>query len=229
MKKAFLNWSSGKDSALALSVLINSEDFSVELLFTTMNKEEQIVSMHGIPESLLDAQANSLEIPIKKIHLPTEFSADSYAEVMNIELNDLRKRGFEYSCFGDIFLEDLKEYREKQLKQIGLKAVFPLWKRNTRELMKEFLDEGFKAICVCVNLKYLDKSFCGREIDQDFLNDLPGDVDPCGENGEFHTFVYDGPIFKEKISFERGEVYQKEYPSPDGNWDSEFAYLQLTK
>ncbi len=229
MKKAFLNWSSGKDSALALSLLFSSEDVSVELLFTTLDKEKQLVSMHGIPENLLDAQAESLEIPLKKIHLPTEFSADSYAKIMKKELTVLKNEGFQYSCFGDIFLEDLKAYREKQLSQIGLEALFPLWKMDTGEIMQEFIRKGFKAVCVCVNLKYLDESFCGREIDQHFLDALPKNVDHCGENGEFHTFVYDGPIFKKSIAFERGEVYQKNYPSPDEKWDAEFAYLELKK
>ncbi|MEE2771704.1 MAG: diphthine--ammonia ligase [Bacteroidota bacterium] len=227
MKKAYFNWSSGKDSAMALWKLQQSQEVQVELLLTTINKDYAHVSMHEVPEKLLERQAESLNIPLWKVHLPTEYTAPVYAEILTKELLELRKNGFERAVFGDIFLEDLKRYREEQLKNVGIEAVFPLWKQDTATLMQEFLDSGFRAICVCVNLKYLDRSFCGREIDQNFLNDLPENVDPCGENGEFHTFVFDGPIFRKAVAFKKGKSYTKTYPAAAGKWDAEFAYFQL--
>ena len=151
-----------------------------------------------------------------------------YDDIMKNSLEELVSSGFKYSIFGDIFLEDLKKYREQRLEEINLKGVFPLWKRDTKELIQEFLALGFKAITVSVNANLLDKSFVGRIIDERFINDLPSNVDVCGENGEFHTFVYDGPIFKEPIDFEIGEKVLKSYKTDDANtWDASFWYCDL--
>ncbi len=140
---------------------------------------------------------------------------------MKTALEKLKKEGIEYSIFGDIFLENLRKYRENKLAEVTMKGLFPLWKRPTKELIKEFIDLGFKTIVVCVNDKYLDKSFAGRIINNEFVNDLPDNVDPCGENGEFHTFVYDGPIFNKPINFELREVVHKEYKPSADNKDDE--------
>ena len=129
-------------------------------------------------------------------------------------MNWLKEQGIAHSIFGDIFLEDLKRYREEKLATTGVQCVFPIWKRDTKELINEFIDAGFKAIVVCINEKFLDKSFCGRVIDKNFIADLPSTVDVCGENGEFHSFVYDGPIFKFPVLFTKGEVVYKEYKAP---------------
>jgi uncharacterized protein (TIGR00290 family) len=143
-----------------------------------------------------------------------------YDKVMSIALTDLRTKGAIASVFGDIFLEDLRAYRENKLSELNLKGVFPLWKIPTDKLVREFIDLGFKTIITCVNEKYLDKSFAGRIIDNDFLKDLPDNVDPCGENGEFHTFVFDGPIFKKPIPFDKGEIVFRKYSSPQQNDNS---------
>ncbi|SMP27214.1 diphthine--ammonia ligase [Chryseobacterium profundimaris] len=215
--KAIFNWSSGKDSALALYKTVKENQFEIISLLTSINKEFQRISMHGVHVSLLEKQAESLGFPLIKMELPKEPTMEEYREIMDKTMNEIKSRGVTHSIFGDIFLEDLRKYREEQLSEIGIKAVFPLWKRNTTELIHEFLDLGFKTIVTCVNETYLDKSFAGRIIDQDFIKDLPKNIDPCGENGEFHTFTFDGPIFKNSISFQIGETVKKTYPKPKSN------------
>ncbi|WP_372920521.1 diphthine--ammonia ligase [Salegentibacter sp.] len=238
MKKAYLNWSSGKDAAFALYQVQKEGEFDVQKLVSTVNTETNRVSMHGLRVKLMQQQADAIGIPLQLIKLDGNVSMQAYNELMEIETEKLLNEGFNYSIFGDIFLEDLREYREKQLGEIGIKAVFPLWKKDTSQLMQDFLEAGFKAIVVCVNAEKIDKSFCGRLIDESFLKDLPSDVDPCGENGEFHTFVYDGPIFREPISFEIGEIVERSYTSSGDkdddcfsekkeNWDTRFFYCDL--
>lgn len=215
--KALFNWSSGKDSALALYKILQDDEYEVETLLTSINKEFQRISMHGVHVLLLERQASHLGIPLTKMELPKEPSMEEYQRIMNATMNEIQAQGITHSIFGDIFLEDLRQYREKQLNTIGIQAVFPLWKQNTSDLIREFLKLGFKTIVTCVNGMYLDKSFAGRVIDQQFLDDLPKNVDPCGENGEFHTFTFDGPIFKNPIQFEIGETVKKTYPKPKSN------------
>jgi len=159
---------------------------------------------------------------LQKLILPHEPSMIEYEKCMTEVMATLKKEKFTHSVFGDIFLEDLKEYREKQLAAIGMKAVFPLWKRDTTELINEFIDLGFKTIVVCINEKFLDKSFCGRIINEDFIRDLPENVDVCGENGEFHTFVFDGPIFNNPIAFAKGEIIYRKYAAPKQQSDNCF-------
>jgi len=212
--KAIFNWSSGKDSALALYKTLNENQFEVTSLLTSINQEFQRISMHGVHVSLLEKQAESLGFPLIKMELPKEPSMEEYREIMSKTMNYIQSQGVTHSIFGDIFLEDLRKYREDQLQSIGMEGVFPLWKINTTDLIHEFLDLGFKTIVTCVNETYLDKSFAGRIIDKDFIKDLPDNVDPCGENGEFHTFTFDGPIFKNPIQFEVGETVKKTYPKP---------------
>ncbi len=238
MNKAYLNWSSGKDSAFALYQIQQQKDFIVEKLVTTLNTESERVSMHGVRKELLLKQVETLEIPLHIIPLHGNLSMVTYNEVMKTETLKLTAEGYAYSLFGDIFLEDLREYRENQLEETGLKAIFPLWKKNTKKLITDFIEVGFKAIVVCTNAKLLDQSFCGRIIDRNFIDDLPENVDPCGENGEFHTFVFDGPIFKKPVKFQKGEVVEKTYaPVQDDddncfsdkkeNWDNRFYYCDL--
>lgn len=215
--KALFNWSSGKDSALALYKILQDDEYEVETLLTSINKEFQRISMHGVHVLLLERQASHLGIPLTKMELPKEPSMEEYQRIMNATMNEIQAQGITHSIFGDIFLEDLRQYREKQLNTIGIQAVFPLWKQNTSDLIREFLKLGFKTIVTCVNGMYLDKSFAGRVIDQQFLDDLPKNVDPCGENGEFHTFTFDGPIFKNPVQFEIGETVKKTYPKPKSN------------
>ncbi|WP_324721264.1 diphthine--ammonia ligase [Salinimicrobium sp. HB62] len=238
MKKSFLNWSSGKDAAYALHLLQQQKEYEVHSLVTTINSKIDRVFMHGLRTRLLEQQAENLDIPIRKINLDGNVSMSKYNEIMEKETGKLKAEGFSHSIFGDIFLEDLREYREQQLQKAGLQALFPLWKMHTGKLMEDFLVAGFKAITVSVNAKVLSKSFCGREIDTQFLKDLPADVDPAGENGEFHSFVFDGPIFSKPITFQKGEIVERFFESvPDqndncfkeepGSWDTRFYYCDL--
>jgi uncharacterized protein (TIGR00290 family) len=220
--KAYINWSGGKDSSLALYHTLNNKNYSVEKLLTNVSGEYQRVSMHGVREDLLEQQATAIGIPLQKLVLTDQPSMIEYEEHMMKTMNQLQQERFTHSVFGDIFLEDLKIYRESQLTKVGMTAVFPLWKRNTTELIHEFIDLGFKTIVVCVNEKYLDKSFCGRIINEDFIRDLPENVDVCGENGEFHTFVFDGPIFNNPIAFAKGEIIYRKYAAPKQQSDNCF-------
>jgi uncharacterized protein (TIGR00290 family) len=211
--KAIFNWSGGKDSAICLHKILQSQQYDVIGLLTSINKQYQRISMHGVRVDLLQKQSESIGLPLIKIQLPEVATMELYDEIMRKTLTELKSQGVSVSVFGDIFLEDLRKYREDKLSELNLKAVFPLWKIPTTELIHEFIDLGFKAIITCVNDKYLDQSFAGRLIDTELLKDLPNNVDPCGENGEFHSFVYDGPIFKNQIPFIKGEIIYKKYDS----------------
>lgn len=219
--KAIFNWSSGKDSALALYKILQEDKFEITSLLTSINHEFQRISMHGVHVSLLGQQAESLGFPLIKMEIPKEPSMEEYRQIMSETMTKIKSQGVTHSIFGDIFLEDLRKYREDQLQSIGMKAVFPLWKQNTIDIIHEFLDLGFKTIVTCVNETHLDKSFAGRIIDENFIKDLPKNVDPCGENGEFHTFTFDGPIFKNPIEFEIGDTVKKTYPKPKSDETSD--------
>jgi len=211
---------------------MENPELDVPLLVTTVNETNQRVSMHGLRESLLQKQAEHIGLPLHVIHLAGTVSMESYNTIMYREMTALADQGFEGSVFGDIFLEDLREYREQQLAKVALKGIFPLWRMNTRELAMQIIESGFKAITVCVNARLLGPEFAGRLVDHQFLEDLPDGVDPCGENGEFHTFVFDGPIFKKPVSFTRGEIVKQGYTSEEStasetSWDHEFWFCDL--
>lgn len=210
-RKSLFNWSGGKDSALALYHTLKHPGYEVKSLMTSLNSEADRISMHGVRSSMLAQQVEAIGLPLSILSLPGEISMEDYDQLMRKQMKSFISQGITHSIFGDIFLEDLKDYREQRLAEVGLKGYFPLWKRNTRELIAEFLDLGFRTIIVSVDGSKLDKSFAGRELNESLLNDLPANVDPCGENGEFHTFVFDGPIFKESVGFEKGEVVDKDY------------------
>jgi len=225
--KALMNWSGGKDSALALHLLQQQQNSKITL-FTTINKAFQRISMHGVRLPLLQAQAQALDLPLKIVDIPEQVSMEQYNQIMHQALTEFKQQGITHSVFGDIFLEDLKAYREAQLQKLGLEALFPLWGKPTRQVMKEFLELGFKTIVVAANARLLDKSFVGRVIDEHFLADLPDNVDPCGENGEFHTFVFDGPNFAEPVPFQTGETVRKTYEhSQEVAWDNQFWFCDL--
>lgn len=211
--RAFMNWSGGKDSALALHK-VNQTGITVEALVTSVNVATNRVSMHGVRKKLLEAQAASIGLPLHTIELPEMPGMKAYEDAIQKAHRKLVAEGFTHAVFGDIFLEDLKTYREKLLRKDGLECLFPLWKEDANILMHRFMDEGFKAVVVCVNSACLDKSFCGRLLDESFLRDLPANVDPCGENGEYHSFVFDGPIFSKPISITKGEVVFKKHAAP---------------
>lgn len=237
-QNAYLNWSSGKDSCLALYHMLQDERYEVGTLVTTLNDELDRVSMHGLPKKLLFEQVKQIGLPLHTINLPGVVSMEQYGKIMDRHVAQLKNEGYSFAIFGDIFLEDLKKYREEQLASRGVRAVFPLWGTDSKQLIEEFIDAGFKAITVSVSDKVLGKEFLGRPVDKEFLEALPEGVDPCGENGEFHTFVYDGPIFKNPVSFRIGEKLLKTYtPQKDKaancfsdeevDWDTSFWFCDL--
>ncbi|MBS1586785.1 MAG: adenine nucleotide alpha hydrolase [Bacteroidetes bacterium] len=225
-----LNWSSGKDAALAYKLLCDEGHYKVTHLLTTVNEEYDRVVMHGVREELLDAQADRMGLPLIKVKLPATPTDDAYKQAMQNTLAGLKGQGIYTAAFGDIFLDDLKQYREQQLASVSFNAVFPLWKKDTRELVQLVEDAGIEAVIVCVNEKFLSKEFLGRKIGRDFLRDLPANVDPCGENGEFHTFVYNAPYFSSPIIIQQGEVVYKSY-TPSANdpdkWNTGFYFLDI--
>lgn len=232
INKTYFNWSTGKDSALALYYLLQDINHTTSHLLIAVNKHHNRVSMHGLSRELMIQQVHAIGIPYSTIELPEQPDMEAYETAMNNAVLPLKEAGYTHAAFGDIFLEDLRTYREKQLSGLHLKAVFPLWKRDTKQLIQTFIALGFKAIVICIDASKLDQSFLGRLIDENFVNDLPEIVDPCGENGEFHTFCFDGPIFKHSIPFEIGSSVYKEYEAPTGqdkNLKSGFWFCDLIK
>ena len=227
--KVVMNWSSGKDAALAYHLLAGQGMGEVTHLLTTLSEEHDRVFMHGVREKLLDIQAERMMLPLLKVKLPASPDDTIYKEAMLNTLTGLKEQGVIAAAYGDIFLEDLKVYREQQLAQVGMKGIFPLWKKDTRDLVRLVEGSGIEAIIVCVNEKYLGKEFLGKKINAEFLDSLPGNVDPCGENGEFHTFVYNAPFFSSPIPIVTGEVVHRTYKSPDGDnkWDTGFYFLDI--
>ncbi|MDX2303539.1 MAG: diphthine--ammonia ligase [Microscillaceae bacterium] len=232
MKKAVFHWSGGKDSAMALHQVLKDKSYEVLMLLTSLSQEYDRVSMHGVRKELLYKQVELLDIPLDTLYLPSGVSMASYDLLMEEKLKSFQKKGIAYAIYGDIFLEDLRRYREVKLAQVGMQGVFPLWKKDTRALLEEFIELGFKAVVVCTNARLLDESFVGRVIDASFIRDLPLGVDPAGENGEFHSFVFDGPIFSEPIPIQIGEKILRSYASDSAeessvNWDQKFWYCDL--
>ena len=222
--RAIVSWSGGKDSALALQRIRGDRSVEVTGLLTTLSQQFDRISMHGVRRSLLEAQATALGLPVETVSIPTPapdaacgvtspqpgaFTAfpdnDSYEARMLAAFRRLRESGIEAVVFGDIFLEDLRAYRERLLAQAGLRGLYPLWGIDSRALVNEVIDSGFRATVVCVDGQRLDGSFCGRSLDHAFVAALPDGVDPCGENGEYHSFVHDGPGFRAPVRFSVGE------------------------
>jgi uncharacterized protein (TIGR00290 family) len=216
--KIVMAWSGGKDSSLALHSLRENPDYQITALLTTITKDYDRISMHGVRTSLREQQAAVLELPLEKVLITTGASDAEYREKMREKLLFLQNQGVEAVGFGDIFLEDLKIWRENNLAEIGMRGVFPLWKIETRKLADNFVKLGFKGIITCVDTQVLNGKFAGRLMDESFFADLPPQVDPCGENGEFHSFVFDGPIFKQAIPCQTGEKLLR---------DNRFYYCDL--
>ncbi|RPD45631.1 diphthine--ammonia ligase [Paracnuella aquatica] len=213
-----MNWSGGKDSALALHHA-QQNGVDVAALFTSINAAHQRITMHGVRRALLELQAAALGLPLVTAELPLLPAMEDYNNIMSRHVAELKAQGFDTAIFGDIFLEDLKQYRERELGQQGMNCYFPLWQKDSAQLMEAFIAAGFKAIVVCVNGSLLDESFCGRLLDTSFVADLPADVDPCGERGEYHSFVFDGPIFKTPVPFAKGGITTRHYPMPKSGND----------
>jgi uncharacterized protein (TIGR00290 family) len=208
--KAFVSWSSGKDSALALYEARRSKEVEVIGLLTTISQVYGRVAIHGVREELLDRQAAALGLPAFKVALPNPCTNEAYEARMKNAWAKLLAQGVRHVVFGDLFLEDLRAYRTQALALVGMEAIFPLWKRDTRSLAREIIFSGIVAHVTCVDPRRLDRSFAGRRFDEGFLDDLPRDVDPCGENGEFHTVVSDGPMFSAPIPVSIGPVIERE-------------------
>lgn len=216
-KPIILAWSGGKDSSFALHQLQQDPTVEVKYLLTTLNAEFKRISMHGVQETLLDAQSESIGIPLLKVWIH-EASYEAYETQMEKALLAAKAEGIDTVAFGDIFLEDLRKYREDNLAKVDMKALFPLWKRDTNQLSKEFISAKFRTILCCTNDAYMGEETVGSEFTDSFLADLPSNCDPCGENGEFHTFCFDGPIFSFPIAFTLGEkVYKPIVVNPDND------------
>jgi uncharacterized protein (TIGR00290 family) len=204
-ESVLVSWSGGKDSALALHEILKSGSFRVAALLTTVTEDYDRISMHGVRRALLEQQAASLGFSLEKVFIPKDASNEIYETNMAGSLAKYRELGVQTVVFGDIFLEDLRKYREDKLAVVGISGVFPIWMRDTKDLVRSLIALGFKAITTCVDTNVLGREFVGRVIDEQFLADLPTFVDPCGENGEFHSFVFDGPIFNGAVRFSIGE------------------------
>jgi len=210
-KKAVFNWSGGKDSALALYKALQSGEYDIISLLTTVNKDTRRSSMHAIPVSLLQAQADAIGLPLYIVDLMPQGDMAGYEDAMNKAVNHFKDLGVGHFIFGDIFLHDVRSYREKQLSPYGIEVVEPLWDRTSEEIIEEFLASGLKTIIVTTMANLLGKEYIGRLIDRPFIESLPEGIDPCGENGEYHTFCYDGPIFRKPVPFLLGEPLNFSY------------------
>jgi uncharacterized protein (TIGR00290 family) len=208
--KAWLAWSSGKDSAWSLHAVRQSGELDVVALLTTVNRTHRRVAMHAVRESLLEMQAAEAGLPLVKVSIPSPCSNEIYERAMADAMAQARTEGVSHIVFGDLFLEDIRAYREKHLAACGMTPVFPLWGIDTRRLAEEMIAGGLSAHLTCVDPRKLDRSFAGRCFDAELLGDLPASVDPCGENGEFHTCVSAGPMFRRAIPVDRGEIVERE-------------------
>ncbi len=210
MESVLVSWSGGKDSAIALYEILKHHNYQIAALVTTVTEDYDRISMHGVRRILLERQVTALGFPLEKVYISKNASNEEYESNMGKMLAKYKHAGITSVVFGDIFLEDLRKYREDKLATLDLKGIFPIWKRDTHELANSLTALGFRAITTCVDTNTLGRQFVGRVIDEQFLTELPATVDACGENGEYHSFVYDGPIFKEKVSYTLGEIVLRE-------------------
>ncbi len=216
--KAIMAWSGGKDSAMALHEIRRAGVYEIERLLTTVTQDYDRVCMHGVRTALLERQATELGLPLDRIYLTANESQEGYDAKMRAYLTGCRQQGIETVAFGDLFLEDVRRYREQSLSRVNMQAVFPLWQKDTPALARTFIQTGFKAVITCVDLEALSPAFVGRDYDPAFLAALPAGVDPCGERGEFHSFVYAGPLFRRPVPFTTGRTVKR---------DNRFLYLDL--
>ncbi len=208
--KALVAWSTGKDSAYALHVVRQRDSFEIVGLLTTVTSSFGRVSMHSVRKALLHLQAEALGLPCFEVEIPSPCSDEIYNQKMTHALKNARDRGIEHVIFGDLFLEDIRKYREEKLAKVSMRAAFPLWHHKTSLLSREIVSENLRAILTCVDPRKLNSSFAGGMYDSMFLDELPDNVDPCGENGEFHTFVTEGPMFTKKIDVTVGEIVKRD-------------------
>ncbi len=217
-EKTVMSWSGGKDSALALRLLLEQDDREIVSLLTTVTGDYDRIAMHGVRRSLLEAQAAALGLPLKVVILPARCDDMTYRAVMAGAMREVLEQGVTAVAFGDIHLEDVRRYREDNLRPLGIDTLFPLWGKSAGELARLFLQGKYRAVVTCVDTENLDGVFCGRDIDENFLNSLPPGADPFGEKGEYHSFVYDGPLFRNPVPFVRGKTVLR---------DGRFLYCDL--
>ena len=208
--KTLVSWSSGKDSAWMLHALKNDPAVEIGGLLTTMNEQFDRVAMHAVRRGLLDAQAEAAGVPLRTVQLPWPCSNEQYEESMRAAVSAAVAEGFTHVAFGDLFLEDVRRYREEKLAGTGLTPLFPLWGIPTGQLAVQMVDGGLRSVLTCINPQHLDRSFAGRQFDRALLEDLPAGVDKCGERGEFHSFAWDGPMFNQPVAIEVGEVVERD-------------------
>jgi uncharacterized protein (TIGR00290 family) len=218
MQKVVLSWSGGKDSAMALDTLRKDPEIEITALLTTVTAEYERISMHGVRRPLLEAQAAAAGLPLDVIEIPPAASNGIYESKMEAACLRYKDLGVSAIAFGDLYLADVRKYREDNLAKVGLLPLFPVWGIPTQKMSRAIIDGGFRAVLTCVDTRVLDSSFAGREYDNALLDDLPPGIDPCAENGEFHTFVYQGPIFSKPVRFSRGEKILR---------DQRFMYCDL--
>lgn len=205
-EKIILSWSGGKDCAMALHQLRRGGDYEVVSLLTVLTEGYDRISMHGVRRELLEIQAKAMGLPLEKVYIPQQCSMEDYSQRMKRKMLQCKADGINTIAFGDIFLEELRIQREENLKQVSMEAIFPLWKKNTSKLAQDFIAKGFKSVITCSDSKVTERKVAGKKFDLDFISGLPCGVDPCGENGEFHSFVYDGPVFDNPVPFTIGTV-----------------------
>lgn len=210
MIPTLMSWSGGKDSCLALYEIQKAQDYRVAALLTTVTRDYDRISMHGVRRILLERQAASLGLPLHEVFITKDATNQEYETKMEEAFSMYREQGIDRIVFGDLFLEEVRAYRDQFLARHDMHGIYPVWLRDTTEFIREFIKLGFKAVITCVNGEVLDSSFAGMMIDENFLSALPPHVDPCGENGEFHTFVFDGPVFKEAVKCSVGEKVARE-------------------
>jgi uncharacterized protein (TIGR00290 family) len=223
--KLSVSWSGGKDSAFALYKILQEQRHDVMSLHTIVNETTKRVGMHGVREELIDMQAERIGLPLIKLYLESSESHAAYEALMKSFYIECKVAGIEGIVFGDIFLEDLRKYREDLMIQSGINAIFPLWKVNSNLLINDFINIGFKTLICAANAKFFTERSIGKLIDHSFLKSLPVEVDPCGEYGEFHTYVYDGPIFKSRVQIKLGEVVTKQYTYKQKNTEGSVSQL----
>jgi uncharacterized protein (TIGR00290 family) len=209
-RRTLMSWSSGKDSAWALLKLMQDPEIDLVGLFCTVNKEFKRVAMHSVRVELLQEQAKNIGLPLEIIEIPYPCSNDEYEYIMSQFTKRAKNDNIENFAFGDLFLKDVRNYREEKLKGTGINPIFPIWGTPTDKLSREIIDSGLRAVITCINPKQIDKEFIGREFDKSFLDSLPENIDPCGENGEFHSFDFDAPMFKEEIKIIVGDIVHRD-------------------
>lgn len=228
MEKAYFNWSSGKDSALALYYAMQTKKFNVDSLFSVIASGENKIAMHEIRIPLLMKQAAQIGIPLTVFHFNESWSTEEYGMEMEKYIEKFKAKGITTALFGDIYLEELRNKRISNCAKSGIKAEFPLWNISPQEILKQFIENGFKAIITCIDNSVLPESFLGKIIDREFMETYPKSADICGENGEYHSFVFDGPLFKKPVDFQIVRKYHAEYADEATGKPRRYCYLELS-